>query len=346
MQRNRIKPELCFIEISGACNAKCPYCVKGRGIQSQGRVMPVETFDRILQHLKKNDMLPRSRMIHLFNWGEPMLHPEIDEIIQTCGKHGLFAFISSNLIHLPKLEPLSLRLLTGVGLSLSGFTDDSYGRIHGKRIKTVLDNIHRLYMMAVGAKCQWRPHVIWHRYRFNESEMHDAKTYFQNRNIDFHPTIASLGSIDLAMEYFYGETLEISEKQRIEQDLFTDYMHVLLQLLQDSNYRCPQWSCLSIDEEANLLLCCGWSNKVKPSVFGSVLEMDAEKVQFLKENSALCTECIQSGIAQFGHRNVKDRFLDAYLADEKGFLSALPSANDRSKMSDACALRKKPHLPN
>jgi pyruvate-formate lyase-activating enzyme len=334
MPSKRLKPELCFIEISGACNAKCPYCVKGRGIQAQGRVMPAETFERILKHLKTIDMLPQSGMIHLFNWGEPMLHPNIDQIIETCGKYGLFAFISSNLIRLPKLAPLSLRLLTGVGVSLSGFSDATYGRIHGKRIKTVVDNIHRLYLMAVGANCQWRPHVIWHRYRFNESEMPAAKTYFQNRNIEFNPTIACLNGIDLALNYYFDDKLNPAEKQRIEQDLYTDYMRDMHRLLQGGQYRCPQWSYLSMDEDANLLLCCGWSNNVRASVLGSVLEMDAQQIHSLKENSSLCTTCIQRGIAQFGHSSAKDRYLDAYLMNKWSLSSVQASRSCGREIRD------------
>lgn len=291
-------------------------------------------------------MLPRSGMIHLFNWGEPMLHPKIDQIIQICGRYDLLAFISSNLIHLPQLEPLSLRLLTGVGVSLSGFSDDTYGRIHGKHIKTVLNNINRLYLMAISAKCNWRPHVIWHRYRFNASEMHDAKTYFQNHNMGFNPTIANFGSIDLTMEYLYGENLTTAERERIEQDLYTDYMRDIQQLHKDSNYRCPQWSYLSIDEEANLLLCCGWSNNVSRSVFGSVLEMNAERMQSLKESSPLCTACIQRGIAKFGHSTVKDRLLDDYLANEEDFSAVFTSASDRNMKRDRSMLREKSDLLN
>lgn len=330
---NTYKPELCFIDISGACNAKCPYCVKGRGIQAQGRVMSTKTFERILSHLKANDLLPRSRMIHLFNWGEPMLHPKIDRIIQICGRYGLLAFISSNLIYLPKLEPLSLRLLTGVGVSLSGFTEHSYGRIHGKSLKSVLDNINRLYLMAISSNCQWRPHVIWHRYRFNESEMSTAKSYFHNRNIEFNPTIACLNGIDLAMDYYYNGKLDAAERQKIEQDLFTDYMREMHQLLQDDNYRCPQWSYLSIDEDANLLLCCGWSNNVRHSVLGPIFEMNAERVQSLKAKSPLCSMCLQKGIAQFGHRTQKDHLLDEYLKNGERFPSFISSGRVENNKS-------------
>jgi hypothetical protein len=298
--------------------------------------MPVETFESILRHLKTHGMLPQSGMVHLFNWGEPMLHPRIDEIIQTCGKYGLFAFISSNLIYLPKLQSSSLRLLTGVGVSLSGFTDDSYGRIHGKRIQPILNNINRLYVMAVGANCLWRPHVIWHRYRFNEPEMSAARTYFQNRNIGFNPSIACLNGIDLAMDYYFGERLGVEERMRIEQDLFTDYMRDMHQRLKGSNYQCPQWSYLNIDEEGNLLLCCGWSNSVKHSVFGPVLEMKADQIRSLKTDSPLCEKCIQRGIAQFGHSAIKDRLLDDYLLHGKGVSSILPQGNDGK--SDSCTL--------
>lgn len=323
MPFKQFKPELCFIEISGACNAKCPYCVKGRGIQAQGGIMPVEKFERILVHLKTNDMLPSSGIIHLFNWGEPLLHPQINRIIQTCGKYGLFAFISSNLIYLPKLEPDSLRLLTGVGVSLSGFSDNSYGRIHGKNLRAVLDNIDRLYLMAIDAKCRWRPHVLWHRYRFNESEMSTAERFFRNRNIGFQPSIACLNGIDLAMDFYFDKRMDRSERKKIEADLFTEYMREIHHRLRDGKYLCPQWSYLNIDEDANLLLCCGWSTSVRQSVLGSFLEMNEKQIRNLKTTASLCSKCIERGVAQFGHSDLKDRLLDEYLSKGESFESAL-----------------------
>ena len=116
------QPALCYIEISGACNACCPYCVKGSGVQDQGGFMSVKTFDKILDYLSVNNLLPISGCIHIFNWGEPTIHPKINEIIGTVGKYGLRAFISSNLIYLPKFNRKSLSILNGIEISLSGFS--------------------------------------------------------------------------------------------------------------------------------------------------------------------------------------------------------------------------------
>lgn len=308
-----MKPQKCFIEISGACSAKCPYCVKGRGIQRQGRIMPVAVFDEILNYLKLNNMLPTSRLVSLYNWGEPMLHPQINEIIKTCGKYGLRASISSNLIHLKTLEKRSLHLINSVGVSLSGFSEDSYGRIHGKSFKAVLDNINRLYLMAVMAGSRWRPHIQWHRYRFNEKEMPQAKTYFNNRGMGFCPGVACLNGTDLAMDYFFDNNMSGEDRAKIEEDLFADYLEHVLTLCKSSEYECPQFSYLSIDENANLLLCCGWSNKVKQSVLGPLFDIPVDEIATIKRENELCTKCIQTGIAKFGHTDLRNQLLDDYL---------------------------------
>ena len=290
--------------------------------------MPVETFDRILNYLKASKMLPKSGMIHLFNWGEPMLHPQINDIIKTCGKYGLLAFISSNLIHLPKLQARALRLLTGIGVSLSGFTDDSYRRIHGKKLKTVLENINKLYLMAVKADCRWRPHVIWHRYPFNEREMSVAKKYFWNRGMEFLPSLACLSGIDLTIDYFFDDNMKKAERKKIEQDLYVDYIRYILALSKTDNYECPQWSYLTIDENARLQLCCGWSNTVKQSDLGLLFDFSTKDIKALKRNSPLCSKCISLGIAKFGNSVLKDRLLDVYLSNpEKNTAASLLDQN-------------------
>jgi hypothetical protein len=256
-------------------------------------------------------------MIHLFNWGEPMLHPHLNDIIKICGKYGLLAFISSNMTRLQPLDNISLNLLTGVGVSLSGFSDSSYGRIHGKSLRGVLENINKLYLTAVKANCRWRPHILWHRYKFNENEMPVARDYFQNRGIEFHPDVASLNGIDLMMDYLFDNHLQLAEREKIEKDLFVDYLKEILHLSKTRRYSCPQWSYLSIDENVDVLLCCGWSNKVKQSVLGPLFDIPANEIKSMKRNSPLCKKCIQSGIAKFGHNNSRNRLFDEYLSKGK-----------------------------
>ena len=116
------QPESVYVEVSGICSAKCPYCVKGNGLQKQGKYISQADFRKILDHLKKHSLLPKRNIINLYIWGEPLLHPEINEILSIVGEYGQKAYMSTFLPRPPKLTRASLQILHGMTLSLSGIT--------------------------------------------------------------------------------------------------------------------------------------------------------------------------------------------------------------------------------
>src|SRR5262245_60403754 len=134
------QPESLYIEVSGICSAKCPYCVKGNGLQKQGKFIQPEFFRRILEHLRETSLLPKRRIVNLYVWGEPLLHPEINALLSIVKEYGHKAYISTFLPKPPNLSNESLNILHGVTLSLSGMTQESYGRIHGHKISALFDN--------------------------------------------------------------------------------------------------------------------------------------------------------------------------------------------------------------
>ena len=290
------------IEISGFCNAKCPYCVKGSGAQKPGGFMSVDTFDKILGHFRTNRLLPKSGCISLFNWGEPFLHPELNEILRIVGKYGLHAYISSNLIYLPELTRESLSVLKGLTISLSGLSQASYGYIYGKQLTTVLRNIDGLQQMLTDAGCEWKPTVNWHRYRFNEIELETAKTYFCKRGVQFYPSVAHLNDIKRTEDYFFGNSLYTSEREKIKNDLFTEYLKQCYLKNSDINYHCPQWSNVVIDENANLLVCCGFSSEVKGVVLGSIFDYDSKNIESVKKSFPFCCKCLEHGFSKYAHK--------------------------------------------
>lgn len=295
------KPTDIVMEISGVCNAKCPYCVKGSGAQRQGSFISLYTLDKILHHLKKYQLISKSGCITLSNWGEPMLHPEINEILNRIRKYGLRAFISTNLIYLPKLTKESLFVIKELKVSLSGFTQESYGYIHGKRLTSVLQNIDQLQHMIDRSGSKLKLHVHWHRYRFNENELNEAKAYFKQRGINFYASAAYLNDLKRTQDYFFNHTLPESERKTIEKDLFTEFLRKSYLDSRDIHYHCPEWKWLTLDENANLLLCCGWSNEVDGSVLGSLFDYDSENIELVKRSSPLCHKCLEQGIAKWVH---------------------------------------------
>ena len=76
-----------FIEISGRCQASCPYCTRERMGENryQGSVMSADLFEKIVDRLFELSLLDRIKTysIPLLNWGEPLLNPEINDILLT-----------------------------------------------------------------------------------------------------------------------------------------------------------------------------------------------------------------------------------------------------------------------
>jgi carbonic anhydrase/acetyltransferase-like protein (isoleucine patch superfamily)/MoaA/NifB/PqqE/SkfB family radical SAM enzyme/tetratricopeptide (TPR) repeat protein len=317
------QPESVYIEVSGICSAKCPYCVKGNGLQKQGKYISQADFRRILEHLKVHSLLPKRSIVNLYIWGEPLLHPEINELLRIVAEYGQKAYMSTFLPRPPKLSAESLQILHGMTLSLSGITQESYGRIHGHKIDSILQNFNLLMEAVKRAGVSWRPMVNWHRYRFNESEMEAAREHFEKAGALFAPTVADFNDIKRT-ERFILNQLDPSEENQLDQDLFTGYLRHCIQQSQKADHECSQWNRLTIDEKGNVLLCCGLANSVEGSVLGPVFDYDAESLRKAKTSSHLCTSCIQNGIAKYCDNQTRfslDSFLNQHPSER---ISSLP----------------------
>jgi len=312
-----LKPQNCYIEISGICNAHCPYCVKGSGAQAQGQFMEVDAFEKLLGYLQRQNGFPEHKVLALYNWGEPFLHPHLNELLYIADSFGLKVNLSSNFLHLPNLTTKSFKIINGVTFSLSGFSQESYGRIHGGQLAKVLDNFDIFSAQVEANGCKWMPLVHWHRYRFNEREMSLAKNYFAQRRTNFVSSVAHFNDLQRTIDFFVNKNITGNEYVSITSDLFTDFMEDSFNKCAGSDFICPQWNTLVFNERCEHLLCCGWSDKVPGYVLGSLYDFDLATIYEIKKRSSLCKQCIQSGIARYGF-NQFDFSLDEFKAKKLG----------------------------
>jgi MoaA/NifB/PqqE/SkfB family radical SAM enzyme len=288
------------IEISGKCNAKCPYCARQHfGQRYAGKNMSPILFEKILGHLVNIGLLHRDhkQKIYLFNWGEPFLNPEINDILEILKKYNLSGCISSNFIKLPEISCSSLPILSDVVFSLSGFSQDSYGKIHGACLATVLDHFEDFYKKVRKYSPSTKINVAWHRYTFNEIELWNAYKYFRRPGINFFPAIAYFNDLPEMLNYAEG-MLSDERLRQAENDLFLDHISEKLShhKKKSKHYPCFMWNYLVIDEIGQLLLCCGISRYNVGHVLGNVLEMSSEEIREKKLSDLLCRNCISSGV--------------------------------------------------
>ena len=297
-----VKASRVYIEISGMCKADCPYCAQQRLRQAGnfGGIMSPDLFEQILDHLLKIGVLDRTKTcyIPLFNWGELFLNSEINEILRILKKKGFYTQISSSFIVSPDIDREYLPIISDLTFSLSGFSQDSYGRIHGTSLKETLGNFESFYSELRRYSPITNVCISWHRYLFNENELWDAYRYFKRPRIRFIATVAFFNDILEMMSFLRGDLSE-TRKNQAKGDLFLDHIRegIAYSKRKSNVYCCPGWDSLVIDEAAQLLLCCGVTRYDSDHVLGNILEMSAREIWNSKSNDHLCNECISSGLA-------------------------------------------------
>ena len=129
------------IEIVGGCNLRCPSCSVGNFLleefvaepRKKGLMSP-ELFQSIVRKLSQ---VSDQKMIHLYNWGDTLLHKNLPEIIKIAHEAGFNVAVSTNFSMRIDLKPIvqAMEEKDVFAVSLSGATQEIYQKGHaGGRI--------------------------------------------------------------------------------------------------------------------------------------------------------------------------------------------------------------------
>jgi len=285
-----------YLDISGICNAKCPYCLSGRYKKSSGKFIAVEIFDQILEQLVGRKLVDKQSVLGLYNWGEPFLHPQLGDLVTKINKFELPYIFSTNASIIPSIDRSFISGLKMIIFSMPGFSQSSYDRIHGFRFQSILKNIKTIVDNAnsVGFKGIFSIH--YHVYQFNMNEIALCEAFSKRLGINLELHYAILNHWDHLWAYVDND-ISYSMLKEISQDLFC---FDLRNLTPDKmgTYRCPQYDLLAIDEFANVLLCCQVPKDTK-YVAGNILHDDIQEIQRKRMHNDTCTRCIERGMARY-----------------------------------------------
>jgi MoaA/NifB/PqqE/SkfB family radical SAM enzyme len=145
-------PAVLKVDINANCNLHCTVCVHamphGRPELERQQVSPRERMSLTDFEALVQQVAGRSSAVSLYYLGDPLLHPEIDEICAAAWRHGLNTHVSSNFSFRwsdERLERLVRSGLTHLTVCLDGMTQETYGRTRvGGRLELVLSNLERL----------------------------------------------------------------------------------------------------------------------------------------------------------------------------------------------------------
>ncbi|MBL4670848.1 MAG: radical SAM protein, partial [Arenicella sp.] len=201
------------IDIVGNCNLRCPSCPVGNSPDT-GRfkkMMSLEVFTQVLQKIKA-ETPSEDPQIWLYNWGEPLLHPRLPDMVRAIRQAGFRSYLSSNLNIEKGLKELIKAKPDELKNSLSGFDVQSYESTHTKGdIHLVKSNFYRLRKYIDQYKSPTRVWVGHHIYKNNFHQVDQVRALCEELGFEHHPTQAFYQPLEKLMLIAEGDKDVLSE---------------------------------------------------------------------------------------------------------------------------------------
>lgn len=285
------------IDVVGTCNLRCPTCPVGNsplGARPRG-FMEVDLFRRIIAKVKADDAAARPE-IFLFNWGEPLLHPRIGEIIGIVNEAGLPCHVSTNLNVEKGLREVAKANPANLKISLSGFTSETYGATHvGGDLALVKSNLYRLRHELDKYKATTRVWVGHHLYRNNQHQLEEVAAACRELRFEHHPIAAFFQPLERLIEASEGRG-----PPHPVLDLLLEHPASYVPRLKATRSRdhdCElRFNQTAINFDGTVALCC--SVYEEANMLGAhFLERTHAELEAMKYAHPFCATCMDKGVA-------------------------------------------------
>jgi MoaA/NifB/PqqE/SkfB family radical SAM enzyme len=131
-------------ELTNFCNLNCPVCPTGLGmLNRRPQSMDVELFQRLI-----DEVGPYLLTASLWGWGEPLLHPQLSDILKAIAKYPVVTFLSTNGQALDDdrvMQAIIDSPPTYLIIAIDGLTDETNTQFRvGAKLAPVLNGVRRI----------------------------------------------------------------------------------------------------------------------------------------------------------------------------------------------------------
>ncbi len=281
-----------FLEIAGVCNAKCYFCCTGNKTHTSTGFMDAGLFREILAKIYREF---GGIQLNLYNWGEPLLHPEFELLIsEICRYPGMTYGISTNAGVTQGFTAEMASRLAYLRFSMPGFSQESYDRIHRLDFELVKKNITGLVTQIQGFEPQSDIYIDMHHYTFNENELSRGKEFAESLNIGFRTPYAYINDWEQKLGYIQGK---VSSEYQRRVDEWLCLGAIRLERLNapkeivDYSY-CWIAQRLVINSLGQVMTCCSAPYNDPRFVIGDFLKLNISEIEAgLARGKPVCQEC-------------------------------------------------------
>lgn len=256
--------------------------------------MSAQMFEQIVTKIRRES--PAVKLLWLFNWTEPVLHPRLPQLIEIAAAHGFRVCLSSNLNagkHYEEVMAAAPRLWI---VSLSGFTQDVYARGHTKGdIEVVKDNMRRLSELRHRYGDKTEISVSYHCYNDNLGSEYDSMREFcASLDLACVPTLAYFYPLEKLFDYFEG-TLTDEDQALVDRLIVSPQEASAMALASPSGDCGLRATMMSINCDGTVSLCCTVFDR-KYVIAESYLDTSLEELQARKYRHETCKQCMSRGL--------------------------------------------------
>jgi MoaA/NifB/PqqE/SkfB family radical SAM enzyme len=287
--RTRFKSAV--IDPVSTCPIRCKFCSVGQNKPMKQEIMNFSLYKEQLEKVKEFGIT----RLTFGNWSEPLLHPQIVDMIKLSKKLGFRVRLSTSFSVKHDLESLANSGLDILNVSISGFTEDVYNTIHTNGdFDLVLSNLEKF---VESNKSRTGIQVAWHRYKHNEHQTEDVRNFCKSLGLVFLPYCGYFGGIDSFYKQLKG-SFDKATKDLIKESVFFDSMKSSCKKFKKAN-NCKQPELLILEPSGRLLHCCALYDFNYSINF---LESDVvEIIKFKNSKNIYCNTCIMMGWCGYMH---------------------------------------------
>ena len=283
--------------------------------------MSLSTAKNVIDKIKLES--PETTHISLYSWGEPLIHPKIDQIVHYAHSKNMAVALSSNLsINFSdnKLEKLIKSEPDYIKISVSGFYPEAYNTTHqGGDINLVKSNLRKIHKYILKHKSNTLIDINYHLYRNNNGKnLQKFKELANELGFILSTTYALVMPLERVFNKLDGK--KDLQTETLEKNLLVDINEGLRISSQNipKKSTCPfRENQININADLSVPICCVTFNKSKNIVSNNYLDTSLQKISKKKNQISTCKKCMQNRLPEYNmgyNRDLWERIADTKLS--------------------------------
>ncbi len=299
------------IDVAGTCNLRCPSCPVGnmRDVGKPTGLMSLDVFKAIVAKIA-TDQPATSPIIHLFNWGEPLLHPQLADMVLAVRQRGWRSYISTTLNVARGLDALVIARPALIKVSISGDTAQTNEVTHARsRTDRVLAHLRllsellSLHQSDVPEQARTRVVLAFHEYKHNGECGQRLRAMAAELGFEFNSSLAVLQPVEKNIDVVMNRATPVVQQVVELMEMSPRQISALNRMRRSGQFDCEsRFNMTAINFDGSVSLCC---NTYSPAleIHPNFLQASHQTLEAKKYQHGFCKTCMSNGF----HYSVNDQ---------------------------------------